>query len=64
MHAFNIYDTKREFLTSQVFLCRRLLEKSEKIEASIMALKSQGMDDNSTAIEELEEMMTDQERQQ
>ena len=29
-----------------------------------MALKSQGMDDNSTAIQELEEMMTDQEKQQ
>ena len=43
---------------------RRLVEKSEKINATILALKSQGMDSNSPAIQEVEEMMTDQEKQQ
>ena len=43
---------------------RRLVEKSEKIEATILALRNQGMDENSPAVQELNEMMTDQEKQQ
>ncbi|CAB3981280.1 DNA-directed RNA polymerase III subunit RPC3 [Paramuricea clavata] len=43
---------------------RRLVEKSEKINAAILALKSQGMDNDSPAVQEMEEMMTDQEKQQ
>jgi hypothetical protein len=41
-----------------------LVEKSEKINAAILALKSQGMDNDSSAVQEMEEMMTDQEKQQ
>ena len=40
------------------------MEKSEKINATILALKGQGMDDNAPAVQEVEEMMTDQEKQQ
>ena len=45
-------------------LSRRLLKKSEKIKASILALKGEVMDDNSPAIHEIEEMITDAERQE
>ena len=45
-------------------LFRRLVEKSEKINATILALKKQGMDEMSPAVQELDEMMTEQEKQQ
>lgn len=40
------------------------MEKSEKINATILALKTQGMDDDSPAVQEVKEMMTNQETQQ
>lgn len=40
------------------------MEKSEKINATILALKKQGMDEMSPAVQELDEMMTEQEKQQ
>lgn len=43
---------------------KRLVEKSEKIDATILALKNQGMEEQSPAVQELHEMMTDQEKQQ
>ncbi|XP_028399023.1 DNA-directed RNA polymerase III subunit RPC3-like [Dendronephthya gigantea] len=43
---------------------KRLVEKSEKINSTILALKTQGMDDDSPAVQEVKEMMTNQETQQ
>jgi hypothetical protein len=43
---------------------RRLVEKCEKINGTILALKSQGIDDDSPAVKEVEEMITVQEKQQ
>lgn len=44
-------------------ICRRLVERSEKINATILALKNQGMDDDSLEVQEVQEMLTDQEKQ-